>query len=73
MVFEALNEPTIQPPERWQAAQRSVLEHIRTVAPHHTVPLTASPDSTAFTLAALTPVEDQNVAYVFHFYTPMPV
>ena len=39
-----------------------MLEHIRTVAPHHTVLLTASPDNTAFALAALTPVEDQNVA-----------
>jgi hypothetical protein len=33
--------------------------------------LTASPDSTAGALTGLTPVEDDNVVYVFHFYSPM--
>lgn len=71
VMFEALNEPTLTDGSRWEAAQRTLLEHIRRQAPHHTVLLTATPDSTAGALAGLTPVDDPEVAYVFHFYSPM--
>ena len=71
MFFEALNEPALSNAGRWYAAQRILLTHIRRVAPRHTVLLTASPDSTAGALAGLTPVDDADVAYVFHFYSPM--
>jgi len=71
MFFEALNEPALRDGARWDAAQRILLEHIRRVAPRHTVLLTASPDSTAGALAGLAPADDVNVAYVFHFYSPM--
>ncbi len=71
MMFEALNEPTLTDGSRWEAAQRILLAHICHQAPHHTVLLTASPDSTAGALAGITPVDDPEVAYVFHFYSPM--
>jgi endoglucanase len=71
MFFEALNEPAFTEGKRWERWQRELLTHIRAVAPNHTVLLTASPDSTAAGLARLDPVEDKNVVYVFHFYSPM--
>ena len=71
MFFEALNEPALKNATRWAAAQQTLLAHIRRVAPHHTVLLTATPDSTAGALAGLSPVDDANVVYVFHFYSPM--
>lgn len=71
MLFEVLNEPALHDPERWDQAQRTLLAHIRHQAPQHTVLLTASPDSTAGALSGSKPVDDGNVAYVFHFYSPM--
>ena len=71
MFFEALNEPALSDPARWDRAQRLLLAHIRRAAPRHTILLTATPASTAGALAGLTPVDDANVAYVFHFYSPM--
>ncbi len=71
MFFEALNEPALKNAARWEPAQRTLLAHIRQAAPNHTILLTATPDSTAGALAGLTPVDDANVAYVFHFYSPM--
>ncbi len=70
MVFEALNEPAFTDGKRWEPWQRELLAHIRAAAPSHTVLLTASPDDTPWALSALTPLPDENVAYVFHFYSP---
>ncbi len=71
MFFEALNEPAFSNAARWDRAQQVLLAHIRQAAPHHTILLTATPDSTAGALAGLAPVDDADVAYVFHFYSPM--
>ncbi len=70
MVFEALNEPAFTDGKRWEPWQRELLAHIRAAAPRHTVLLTASPDDTPWALSALTPLPDDDVAYVFHFYSP---
>jgi hypothetical protein len=71
MFFEALNEPALSDAARWDRAQQTLLAHIRRVAPRHTILLTATPDSTAGALAGLNPVDDADVVYVFHFYSPM--
>ena len=71
LFFEALNEPAFSDNRRWEPWQRDLLSHIRAQAPDHTVLLTASPDSTPWTLAGLTPVDDKNIVYVFHFYDPL--
>ncbi len=70
MVFEALNEPAFTDGKRWEPWQRELLAHIRAAAPNHTVLLTASPDDTPWALSALAPLPDDNLAYVFHFYSP---
>lgn len=69
--FEMLNEPKLADGVQWAAMQADLLQTIRSVAPANTVIATASPWSTAAALSALTPLPDRNVAYAFHFYTPM--
>jgi len=69
--FEMLNEPKLVDGAQWAAMQAALLQTIRSVAPANTVIATASPWSTAAALSALTPLADRNVAYAFHFYTPM--
>ena len=71
MVFEALNEPRLTDPRRWERELRTLLGHIRAAAPLHTVLLSGSPFGSAAALSALTPVSDPHVAYVFHVYTPL--
>jgi endoglucanase len=68
--FEILNEPKLSV-EDWGRVQPRLLQAIRSVAPRNTVIATASPWSTAAALAGLTPLQDPNVVYSFHFYTPM--
>lgn len=69
--FEMLNEPKLADGVQWATMQADILQAIRSVAPANTVIATASPWSTAAALSALTPLADRNVAYAFHFYTPM--
>ncbi|NPD67634.1 glycoside hydrolase family 5 protein [Lichenicola cladoniae] len=69
--FEMLNEPKLPDGVQWAAMQADILQAIRSVAPANTVIATASPWSTAAALSALPPLADRNVAYTFHFYTPM--
>lgn len=71
MVFEALNEPGLTDEGRWRSDQLALLARIRSVAPDHAVLLTAAPASTAAALSRLSPVADQDVGYVFHFYSPL--
>lgn len=70
IVFELMNEPGLSDGTAWAPIQETLLAHIRSAASQHTVLLTASPDSTAGALAALDPLPDPNVGYVFHFYSP---
>lgn len=69
--FEMLNEPKLVDGAQWAGIQAGILQTIRSVAPANTVIATASPWSTAGALSGLTPLADRNVAYAFHFYTPM--
>jgi len=77
LVFlEVLNEPDAKNPQEWYAVQRQLLAAMRTGAPKHTL-IAASNirvgnewDSIKG-LEVMTPVEDPNVVYNFHFYDPM--
>lgn len=70
LVFELLNEPTSEDAEAWQALQRKLLTAVREVAPRHTIMLTGAHYSDLDDLERLRPVDDGNVIYSFHFYTP---
>jgi endoglucanase len=69
--FEILNEPKLPDGQQWGRVQKAIAHVIRVAAPNNTIIATASPWSTAEALSAMTPLKDRNVAYAFHFYTPM--
>jgi hypothetical protein len=69
--LETLNEPEVSDAAAWQAMQRRLLASMRGAAPRHTLIANAGEWGKADDLIALTPVEDGNVVYNFHFYEPM--
>jgi aryl-phospho-beta-D-glucosidase BglC (GH1 family) len=72
MVFlEAMNEPVfLDDPARWENMQRLLLTAMRQGAPEHTLVATGPYWSSIDGLTEITPVEDDNVIYTFHFYEP---
>jgi endoglucanase len=70
-VVEVVNEPVFaNEPEGWAKLQHLVLGDIRAALPHSTVVLTGADWGSIRGLLALTPEEDPNVLYSFHFYDP---
>jgi endoglucanase len=71
LFFELANEPTLSDVSRWANIQDGLRREIRKIAPHNTLLLTSTPDSTVWGLAQLRPVQDDDVVYTFHLYQPM--
>lgn len=70
-VAEIVNEPVFpHDPASWAALQHSVLTEIRHALPSMTVLLTGQDWGSIGGLEALTPEDDPNVIYSFHFYDP---
>jgi endoglucanase len=70
-VPEVLNEPVFpNDPAGWIALQHQVLSDIRQALPDSTVVLTGQDWGSVGGLTALTPEDDPNVIYSFHFYDP---
>jgi endoglucanase len=70
-VPEVLNEPVFpNDPAGWAALQHLVLTDIRQALPNETVVLTGQDWGSIGGLLALTPEDDPNVLYSFHFYDP---
>lgn len=70
---ELMNEPVYDDREaEWSAYQRALLAAVRRHAPRHTVVLSGPNWGGIDGLRKLTPVEDRNVVYSFHFYDPFP-
>ncbi len=70
-VPEVVNEPVFPgDPGRWAALQRRILAGIRRSLPDVTVVLTGRDWGSVGGLLALTPEDDPNVVYSFHFYDP---
>ena len=70
-VPEILNEPVFpNDPGAWAVLQRRVLGVIRQALPDATVVLTGQDWGSIGGLLALTPEDDPNVIYSFHFYDP---
>jgi hypothetical protein len=70
-VPEVVNEPVFPgDPARWAALQHSVLTGIRRSLPDATVVLTGQDWGSVGGMLALTPEDDPNVVYSFHFYDP---
>jgi endoglucanase len=77
MVFlETANEPQSDTPERWNTLQGKLLAAMRRGAPRNT--LVATPNmliapgqwDAQKALQTLTPYDDRNVVYTFHYYNP---
>jgi hypothetical protein len=70
-VPEILNEPVFpNDPAAWAALQHLILTDIRQALPNATVVLTGQDWGSIGGLLALTPEDDPNVLYSFHFYDP---
>jgi endoglucanase len=71
LVLEVVNEPVFpNDPSAWSALQHAVLSDIRQTLPNYTVVLTGQDWGSIGGLLALTPEDDPNVIYSFHFYDP---
>jgi endoglucanase len=68
--FEILNEPEVNDPYRWAGIQARVAAAIREAAPNNTIIATGPNYSDVVDLLGLSPLEDGNVIYNFHFYDP---
>lgn len=66
-----LNEPVFQSnPAAWPPIQARLLATMRIGAPRHTLVATSAMWSSIDELIKMTPVNDSNVVYDFHFYSP---
>jgi aryl-phospho-beta-D-glucosidase BglC (GH1 family) len=71
MVFELLNEPMfLKNPEVWYALQRRTVAAIRAIDPARTILVASTGWDGIDTLVTMTPLEQKNIIYSFHFYDP---
>lgn len=71
LFFEIMNEPDHRfLPAYWDELQKRILEAVRREAPEHTVLLAPVNWSSLRALVQMTPYEDRNAVYVFHYYNP---
>ncbi|PWC27625.1 glycoside hydrolase family 5 protein [Teichococcus aestuarii] len=71
LVLEVLNEPGEALGPRWPRLQAVLVQAIRAEAPGHTILVTGGNFSTVGDLRQLDPLQDGNLIYSFHCYTPM--
>ncbi len=72
--FELLNEPQYYQDggtAQWNLLQQRALSRVRQAAPEHLILLSGIYGGSLEGLQKITPVMDQRVRYVFHFYQPM--
>ena len=70
LAFELLNEPVTEDAGRWMRVQEQLAAAVRKAAPRHTLVLAGAHYSDIDDLERLQPLDDGNVVYAFHFYTP---
>jgi endoglucanase len=70
-IFGLMNEPVFyDDPSVWLPIQERLVEAARASAPEHTFLATGARWSSMDTLLEMTPLEDENLIYEFHFYEP---
>jgi endoglucanase len=70
VILEICNEPHDMPLGAWAAAQAHLARVIRAKAPRHTIMATGDSWGSIEGLTSITPLDDPNVVYSFHFYEP---
>jgi endoglucanase len=68
--YEILNEPHGISDSLWRSIQGEVINEIRMIDTNHTIIVGASGFNSYNNLQYLTPYEDENLIYTFHFYEP---
>ena len=71
VLLEILNEPVAPNAEIWNEVKDELFAEIRHFAPHAPIVVGSNLWNNASQFAHLTPVEDDNVLYSFHCYTPI--
>lgn len=71
LYLELLNEPATIGGDAWDAVWPKLAAAARRGAPEHTLIASGGMWSGSFELLKVEPIEDPNVIYNFHFYTPM--
>jgi aryl-phospho-beta-D-glucosidase BglC (GH1 family) len=69
--MELLNEPTAQDSKLWDQYKDELFWEIRKHAPKNPIVVGSNRWNSASEFANLTPIDDDNVLYSFHFYTPI--
>ncbi len=72
VMLEILNEPVAEDASVWDKIKDEMAAHIRRYAPKSTLVVGSNRWNSASEFAHLTPIEDDNVLYSFHFYNPLP-
>lgn len=70
LFLELLNEPRVSEAERWNWVARELASAAREGAPEHTIIVCGHDWSNDLRLMELEPLDDPNLVYNFHFYTP---
>lgn len=71
VMMEILNEPTATDSQVWDKVKDEMFWHIRKAAPKNTIVVGSNRWNSASEFDYLTPLEDDNVLYSFHFYNPV--
>lgn len=71
VALEILNEPVAPDAPTWNQVKDEFCAHLRALAPRNTIVVGSNRWNGAAEFASLTPVEDDNILYSFHCYTPL--
>lgn len=73
LILGPMNEPVFQDNSAvWTRLQVRLVKAIRAKAPKHTIVAVGAKWSSLDSLVNLTPLDDTNIVYDFHFYEPFP-
>ena len=71
MLLEILNEPVAPDAETWNVVGAEMAAHIRAHAPKATILMGSNRWNNAAQFEHLTPIDDDNIVYSFHYYLPL--
>jgi endoglucanase len=69
--LEILNEPVAPNDDLWNSIKQEMAGHIRSLAENSTLVIGSNRWNSPSTFANLKPLDDPNVLYSFHFYSPL--
>jgi endoglucanase len=70
LFFELYNEPPHMNPDIWKNAANDIIKAVRKIDKRRTFIAGASNYNSIYELSRMTPLDDDNIIYTFHFYEP---